>query len=131
VERDGWQVKLWILGLWQGYWQKAEAYLRLSGGVYLQARLLAAQSSKFHVPSMKAINSFVLFVALSIAVTRAQTANNATSQATATILAPTTPQIVDRGPNHQLWQWQEYDLSPQGAVVTRTHQYSFFSQTSG
>ena len=62
--------------------------------------------------------AFSLFVAVGGAYS--QTANNSA----APVPPSTTPQVVDIGPNHRVWQWQSYEVLANGQTVAHNHKYT-------
>ena len=67
-----------------------------------------------------------LFFILTIMGTQAQVAGSSTSQ---TAVGPTTLpkateyRVVDRGPNHRVWQRETYEAGPKGLIIPHVHKY--------
>ena len=60
----------------------------------------------------------------SILGTHAQFATTPANANQSTVPAATPYRVVERGANHQVWQWETYEPRPNGAFATHVHKYT-------
>ena len=56
--------------------------------------------------------------------THAQAAYTPANVSPTAVPAATQPQVVQRGANHRVWQWETYEARLNGAVATHVHKYT-------
>src|SRR5665213_1807707 len=73
---------------------------------------------------MKTTNIIVVCLALTFMRAHAQVASTPTGGNPQPPPAPTPCQVVDIGPNHQVWQWETYEPKPNGQFAAHIHSYT-------
>jgi hypothetical protein len=119
--------------MWEmGRTQSADAFQRLEGGDYLPTGRFLGISFTSRFSIMKTSNSivtllaFILVSAITINGAYAQTAATPTQSPVASqpTLLKGTNQIIERGANYRVWQRTDYEITPDGKKVPRTHKFT-------
>lgn len=81
--------------------------------------------------SMKfSVLAAVLFLATLVAgysQTPSQTTAGATGGNSSVVPPTTTPEVTENGPDHRIWQWQSYEITPDGQTRAHIHQVTELS----
>src|ERR1035437_3790744 len=80
-------------------------------------------------PRMKTSSIVLACLALTLTGVQAQVSSlqasaNQSTPTASELPVPTDYRVVDRGPNHRVWQNETYEKTPDGKIITRVHKFT-------